>query len=49
MDCKTATLNLRINEKLKKDFKIYAIQQGKTMTEALEELMVQAMKEESSN
>lgn len=47
---KNAIINLRVNEDLKKAFKIASIKQGKTMTEALEELMRKAiLEQENSN
>lgn len=46
---KTAIINLRVNEDLKKAFKIASMKQGKTMTEALEELMRKAILEQENN
>lgn len=46
---KNAIINLRVNEDLKKAFKITSMKQGKTMTEALEELMRKAILEQENN
>ena len=46
---KNAIINLRVNEDLKKAFKIASMKQGKTMTEALEELMRNAILEQENN
>ena len=46
---KNAVINLRVNEDLKKAFKIASMKQGKTMTEALEEFMRKAILEQENN
>lgn len=46
---KNAIINLRVNGDLKKAFKIASMKQGKTMTEALEELMRKAIIEQENN
>ena len=46
---KDSVINLRVNKELKRAFRIASIKQGKTMTEALEELMRKAILEQENN
>ena len=46
---KDLVINLRVNKELKRAFKIASMKQGKTMTEALEELMRKAILEQENN
>lgn len=46
---KNVVINLRVNEDLKRAFKIASMKQGKTMTEALEEFMRKAILEQENN
>lgn len=46
---KNTIINLRVNNHLKKAFKIASMKQGKTMTEAIEELMRKAILQQENN
>lgn len=46
---KNTIINLRVNNDLKKAFKIASMKQGKTMTEVIEELMRKAILQQENN